>query len=98
MKKLLLTLVVAGGITFSSFAQSTTTTSSSSSSPANSGTKFSIGVEAGLPVGSVSDGYSTVLGGSAKIELPTVNRAYFTLSAGYNAFLLKSELKGIGIP
>jgi hypothetical protein len=95
MKKLLLTLALAGGAVFSSLAQSTTTTPSS---PASSGAKFSIGAEAGLPIGDVSNAYSAVLGGSVKFELPTVSHAFFTISAGYNAFLLKSELKGIGIP
>jgi hypothetical protein len=96
MKKLLLTLTVLCGIISGSLAQTTTT-----STPVNSvstGTRFSIGAEAGLPVGQASDGFSTVLGGSAKLELPTSSRAYFTLSAGFNAFLLKSEFKGLGIP
>jgi hypothetical protein len=94
MKKLLLTLALASGIAFSSFAQTTTATSSS---PLSGGGKFSIGAEGGLPVGEVSNGYSAVIGGSVKYELPTSGRSYFTLSAGYNAFLLKSEFKGIGI-
>jgi len=96
MKKLLLTLAAAFGIALSGLAQTTAPTTTAS--PASGGSKFSIGVEGGLPVGDVSDGYSTVIGGSIKYEAPTSSRTYFTLSAGYNAFLLKSEFKGIGIP
>ena len=94
MKKLLLTLAIAGGITLSGFAQSTTTTTSA---PSNSGGKFSIGAEAGLPVGDISEVYSVVIGGSIKYELPVAKQTYFTISAGYNAFLLKSEFKELGI-
>jgi hypothetical protein len=96
MKKLLLTLAAVCGIAFGSLAQ--TTAASTPAYSVTTGTKFSVGAEAGLPVGQASDGYSTVLGGSVKLELPTSSRTYFTLSAGYSAFLLKSEFKGIGIP
>ena len=96
MKKLLLTLTAACGIALSSLAQ--TAAPVAAASPTSGGSKFSIGAEGGLPVGAASDGYSTVIGGSIKYEAPTSSRTYFTLSAGYNAFLLKSEFKGIGIP
>jgi len=96
MKKLLFTLALAGGVTLSCIAQSANTTSAAPTS--NGGGKFSIGAEAGLPIGDVADGYSAVLGGSVKYEVPTTEHALFTISAGYNAFLLKSEFKGIGIP
>ena len=94
MKKLLLTLTLAGAIASGSFAQS----AANASSPERGGGKFSIGAETGLPVGQASDGYSVVLGGSLKYELPVSGRAFFTLSAGYNAFLLKDEFKGYDIP
>ena len=92
MKKILLTIAVLGGIAFSSFAQTTTTTTTAAS-PATGGAKFSIGAEAGLPLGDVSNGYSTVIGGSLKVELPTGTNTFFTFSAGYNSFLIKSEFK-----
>ena len=93
MKTQLLTLLFADGIAISGFAQS----KSDSLSSVKHGTKFSIGAEAGVPVGDASTGYNLVLGGSAKIELPTSSETYFTLSAGYNAFFLKSMFKGIGV-
>lgn len=93
MKTQLLTLLFTAGIAVSSFGQS----KSDSLSAPKSGVKFSIGAEAGLPVGDASDGYNLVLGGSVKLEVPTTTSTWFTLSAGYNAFFLKSEFKGYGI-
>lgn len=93
MKKQLFTLLFSVGIAISSFAQS-----KPDSSAFRGGIKFSIGAEAGLPVGQASDGYNLVLGGSLKLEVPTYTGTYFTLSAGYNAFFLKSEFKEFDIP
>lgn len=93
MKKQLLTLLLVAGVAASSFAQS-----KSDSSSTKSGVKFSIGAEAGLPVGDASTGYSFVLGGSAKLEVPTTTNTWLTVSAGYNAFFLKDLFKGYGIP
>jgi len=92
MKKQLLTLLFASGIAISSFAQT-----KPDSSASRGGIKFSIGTEAGLPVGQVSDGYNLVLGGSLKLEVLTYTGTYFTLSAGYSAFFLKSAFNGPGI-
>jgi len=94
MKTQLLTLLFAAGIAISSSAQS----KPDSSSATNRGVKFSIGAEAGIPVGDASTGYNLVLGGSAKVEVPTSSLTSLTLSAGYNAFFLKGEFKGYGIP
>jgi hypothetical protein len=95
MKKLLFAFAVFAGPTLSGFAQTTTSTSSS----AKEGGKFSIGLEAGLPVGDVATAlYSTVIGGSLKYEIPTSTSTYLTLNAGYNAFLTKSYLKDLGAP
>ncbi|WPU95483.1 hypothetical protein SNE25_08100 [Mucilaginibacter sabulilitoris] len=87
MKKLLLVLAIVGGTAFSSFAQS--------SGPADA-PKFSVGVEAGLPIGNIKNGYNFVIGGSLKYELPIAESTMFTISAGYNSFLAKSEFKDIG--
>ncbi|MEO6981233.1 MAG: hypothetical protein ABI113_22760, partial [Mucilaginibacter sp.] len=61
MKKILLALFVLGVTACSSFAQTT-----KSSSDAG---KFSIGVDAGLPVGTASDVYSFAIGGSLKYDM-----------------------------
>ena len=90
MKKLLLSIVVSGIATLSSYAQT-----ESSSSTKETG-KFSIGAEAGLPVGDASTLFSVVLGGSVKYEIPTAKHTYFTISVGYNNFVLKSEFSVLG--
>jgi hypothetical protein len=92
MKKLLLTLIILSGITKCCFAQDVTT---APAKPSGSGVKFNIGAEAGLPVGDVSSVYSFIIGGSVKAEIPTATRTFLTLSAGYNSWLVKSDLKGL---
>lgn len=92
MKKLLLTLIILSGTAVCCFAQETTTVSNSST---GGGVKFSIGAEAALPVGDISNIYSYVIGGSVKAEIPTANHTFLTLSAGYNAWMVKSDLKGL---
>jgi len=93
MKKQLFTLLFTVGIVAGSFAQS-----KPDSSASRGGIKFNIGAETGLPVGQVSDGYNLVLGGSVKLEVPTYAGTYFTLSAGYNVFFVKSAFKWPGMP
>jgi len=73
MKKFLLATVLFVGVAVSSFAQS-------------KDGKFSVGVEAGLPVGSTSNAYNFVIGGSLKYDLPIATSTNFTISAGYSSF------------
>jgi hypothetical protein len=94
MKTQLLTLLFAAGIATISFAQS----KSDSLALAEPGTKFSIGAEAGVPVGDMSTGYNLVLGGSAKVEVPTSHGTYFTITAGYSVFFAKDFLRDFGFP
>jgi len=94
MKTQLLTLLLAAGIAISSSAQS----KSDSLSTANRHTRLSIGVDAGIPVGDVSEVYNFVLGGSARVEVPTIQDTYLTVTAGYSAFFIKSFLKDAGAP
>jgi hypothetical protein len=82
MKKILLALLILGGTAFTTFAQS------------KDGGKFSIGFEAGLPVGDAHNFYSSVFGGSLKYELPIAESTFFTLSAGYNSFKVKEIFGG----
>jgi len=89
MKKVLLVLGLLGGMAANSFAQSSTSSSEKKGA-------FSIGVEAGLPLGTAGDVYSVVLGASLKYEHPVAESTFITGSAGYNAFLTKSEFKDLG--
>ena len=86
MKKVLLALAIIAGTAFTTFAQTKS---------GDSG-KFSIGVEGGLPLGNIKNGYNFVLGGSVKYELPIAASTWFTVSAGYNSFHPKSEFKDLG--
>lgn len=53
--------------------------------------KLSIGADIGLPTGQAAEVYNTVIGASAKLELPTVTPPLkFILSAGYSDFEIKS--------
>jgi len=87
MKKVLLALAIIAGTAFTTFAQTKS---------GDSG-KFSIGVEAGLPVGDAHQVFKSVFGGSLKYELPIAPSTWFTVSAGYNSFQVKKELKDAGL-
>ncbi|RYY35626.1 MAG: hypothetical protein EOP46_09375 [Sphingobacteriaceae bacterium] len=83
MKKILLALVILGSTAFAASAQTT------------EAGKFSIGVEAGLPLGDAADVYSFGIGGSLKYELPVTEQFAVSLSAGYTNFMYKSEIKDL---
>lgn len=85
MKKFLLALVLLSGAAFSSFAQSS-----------KEGGKFSIGVEAGLPLGDYKDVSNFVIGGSLKYDHPIAEGTFVTLSAGYSKFLSDDDAKEAG--
>jgi hypothetical protein len=86
MKKLLTIITLIGGIAFTSAAQSTMTSGSSFADKS----RFSIGLEAGLPVGGASGVYNAALGGSLKYETPIAAGTLFTISGGYTSFLEKA--------
>ncbi|MEO6150840.1 MAG: hypothetical protein ABIN95_13730 [Mucilaginibacter sp.] len=85
MKKFLLALVVLGGAALNSFAQSS-----------EDGGKFSIGFEAGLPVGSAKDAYSSALGGSLQYDQPVADNLFVTITAGYTSLKYKGAGGGSG--
>lgn len=84
MKKVLLATMLFVGIAVSGFAQ-------------KGGSNFSVGVEAGLPVGSTTNAYNFVIGGSLKYEAPIATATNFTLSAGYSSFQGKT-VAGVKFP
>src|ERR1700712_3156648 len=71
-------------LSFSAKAQSTTSTTT------NTGVKLSIGVDAGVPVGSFNDFYNWNLGGSVQADIPVVKQLFVTVNAGYDNFFGKS--------
>ncbi|MEP6610612.1 MAG: hypothetical protein ABJA76_01960 [Mucilaginibacter sp.] len=88
MKKILLALFVLGVTACSSFAQT----------KSDDAAKFSIGLDAGLPIGDASNVYSFAIGGSLKYDMPIGSGAFVNLSAGYESFMVKSALKNAGFP
>ena len=84
MKKVLLATLLFVGVAATSFAQ-------------DGGGKFSVGVEAGLPLGNASDFYNLAIGGSLKYDLPIAEATAFTVSAGYTSFMGKT-IAGVKVP
>lgn len=82
--------------TFSAKAQ--TTAPATTSTTTASGIRYSIGVDAGIPTGKLSDSYNWNLGGSLQIDIPVVsNKLFVTVNAGYNNIFGKKNIDGSGI-
>jgi len=77
---------------FGAKAQTTTTTSTSTTTA--SGVRFSIGVDAGLPTGKLSDSYNWNLGGSVQADIPVANQLFVTVNAGYDNIFGKKDIDG----
>ncbi|MGZ3873726.1 MAG: hypothetical protein ACXVJD_12460 [Mucilaginibacter sp.] len=94
------TLKIAGlilafaGLTFGAKAQTSTTTSTTTSS---NGIVLSIGVDAGIPTGKLSDTHNWNIGGSIQADIPVAQSLFFTLNAGYNSVQGKNNVLGTGI-
>jgi hypothetical protein len=87
------TLVLAfAGLSFAAKAQTTTT---STSTTTKSGIRYSIGVDAGIPIGDFKDAYKWNLGGSVQADIPVASQLFVTVNAGYNNVFGKKDLGGI---
>lgn len=73
-------MLALSGVTFSCLAQK------------SGADTFSIGLEAGIPVGTASNTSSFTIGGSLKYEKPVAAKTNLTLSAGYTYFPYKSDI------
>lgn len=80
MKKLLLTLIFIGSAAAGALAQK-----------ADPG-KFSLGLEAGIPVGSARDISTVTVGGSVKYAYPLCTHASLTVSGGYTYFPYRADV------
>jgi hypothetical protein len=87
MKKFLLVFTLLGGAVLSSFAQMSSGGSA----------KISIGIDGAIPNGNAATVYDAGIGVSLKYEAPIATNLYATVSAGYEAFLVKSEFKSLGL-
>lgn len=74
MKKLF-TIIVLTSLAVAAKAQSSSTTVS--------GTRYSIGIDAGIPAGHLNQAYTKVLGGSLQADIPLNKQIFITLNAGY---------------
>ncbi|MEO6454752.1 MAG: outer membrane beta-barrel protein [Ginsengibacter sp.] len=55
---------------------------------------FSIGVDAGIPIGKAGDVYSFIIGGSLQGEYKVASELGLTLSAGYQSWQVKKNFGG----
>ena len=79
-------------------AKAQTTSSSASKSTTSNGVIFSVGVDAGLPTGNLSNAYNWNIGGSVQADIPVVPQTLFvTVNAGYNSLQGKSNAYGTGL-
>ncbi|NHA06267.1 hypothetical protein G7092_20830 [Mucilaginibacter sp. HC2] len=89
-------LVLAfAGFAFGAKAQTTTPTTTSTSTTTNNGIRYSIGVDAGIPLGNFKDNYKWNLGGSVQADIPVIsNQLFVTVNAGYNNIFGKKNQVG----
>jgi len=84
------TLVLAfAGLSFAAKAQTTPATTSTTTP---SGIRYSIGVEAGIPVGNFKDTHKWNLGGSIQADIPVASQLFVTVNAGYNNVFGKKDV------
>jgi len=76
---------------FSAKAQ-TTTPSTTTSTTTASGIRYSIGVDAGIPTGKLSDSYNFNIGGSVQADIPVANLLFVTINACYNSIQGKNNV------
>jgi hypothetical protein len=78
---------------FSAKAQTSTPTTTSTSTTTPGGIRYSIGVDAGIPVGDFKNTYKWNLGGSVQADIPVLsNQLFVTVNAGYNNIFGKKDL------
>ncbi|RFZ82081.1 hypothetical protein DYU05_15740 [Mucilaginibacter terrenus] len=84
MKKILFAILFVVGAASTCFAQSSSETG-----------KFSLGLNAGLPVGSAHDVSSFAGGLDLKYDLPIATGTFFTISGGYTRFFYNDFGKAV---
>ncbi|MFC0517146.1 outer membrane beta-barrel protein [Mucilaginibacter angelicae] len=82
------------GLAFGAKAQtSTPTTTTTTSTTTKSGIRYSIGVDAGIPLGNFKDNYKWNLGGSVQADIPVLSdKLFVTVNAGYNNVFGKNDV------
>jgi hypothetical protein len=88
-------ILAFAGLSLGAKAQTATTAVKSSSS--SNGVLFSIGIDAGIPTGNLSNGYNWNLGGSVQADIPVAHQLFVTVNAGYNNLYGKDNAYGTGL-
>jgi hypothetical protein len=79
-------------------AKAQTSTTSTSKTTSSNGVILSVGVDAGIPTGKLSDAYNWNLGGSVQADIPVIQHQLFvTVNAGYNNIFGKNNIDGTGL-
>jgi hypothetical protein len=91
-----ITAIVAALATFTLGAKAQTNPTSTTTTTSG-GVRLSIGVDAGIPTGKVSDNYKWNLGGSVQADIPVANQLFVTVNAGYNNIFGKNNIAGTNI-
>lgn len=91
------TLALAfAGLAFGASAQ--TTPANETKSAGSNGVVLSVGVDAGIPTGNLSNGYNWNIGGSLQADIPVIPQQLFvTVNAGYNNLQGKDNAYGTGL-
>jgi len=98
MKNSLKISAIALAFTAFAFTAKAQTIAPSTTTTAPSGVRFSIGVDAGIPTGNLSNSYNWNLGGSVQADIPVIsNQLFVTVNAGYDNIFGKKNLDGTGI-
>jgi hypothetical protein len=91
-------ILAFAGLGFGAKAQTTTTTTTTTSTTTPGGIRYSIGVDAGIPVGNFKDANKWNLGGSVQADIPVYkNQLFVTVNAGYNNVFGKKNIDNTGI-
>lgn len=90
-------ILAFAGLGLGASAQTTTTTTTTSTTTTTpGGIRYSIGVDAGIPVGNFKDNYKWNLGGSLQADIPVYKQQLFvTINAGYNNVFGKKNIGGV---
>jgi len=78
-------------------ANAQTSTSTSTSTTTSNGVILSVGVDAGIPTGKLSDSYNWNIGGSLQADFPVAPKLFVTVNAGYNSIQGKNNIAGTGL-
>lgn len=77
------------GLTYTAKAQT------APASTTSNGIRLSIGADAGIPTGKLSDAYNWNLGGSVQADIPVASQLFVTVNAGYNNIFGKDLAGGL---